>query len=90
MTTDPPEVLRRALDRKAGRNGPQCKSLRHRLRVRRLSRLPESEVEDRLIRMQVRLDPPDWERRCSCEWTEADRRSRDQAVERRRRSRRAA
>jgi hypothetical protein len=62
-----PELIRRAIDRKRGRERYRCRTWRHRLNVWLLSRNSISDLERRLIAKQVRLDPPGWARDCSCE-----------------------
>lgn len=68
--SDSPEILRRAWNRTTGDRASwdlHCRSWRHRWRIRRLARLGDAELRRRLERLQVRLDPPQWERICSCE-----------------------
>lgn len=66
-----PELLRRAMNLAEGRTTQvrrfRCRTLRHRLWVRLLAREGVPKLRRRLERLQVRLDPPDFARECSCE-----------------------
>lgn len=63
-----PEVIRRAIDRRTGRHRFRCVTWRHRRVVRQLARRHDARtMRGWLAMLQVRLDPPDNERVCSCE-----------------------
>jgi hypothetical protein len=67
LAVDPPELIRRAYDEAQGRRGRRCASDAHRARVAQLCQLGAARLREKLIALEVRIDPPLRERVCTCE-----------------------